>query len=622
MEENIPYEIFGGVKFYQRMEIQDVIAYLRVIAFNDDLSFKRIINTPRRQFGRVRVAALETMRENNELTLFDAEDLTKKSLYEVLKTHLGDPAFNGSGGAAFVSLIENLKNYKDKVKISELVNRVCIDSGYEQYIRELGDEERLDNLAEFKRIANEFENNYGEDINLEEFLQQIALMSTEDTEKPCEAVKLMTIHASKGLEFPVVFLIGFSEGIFPSSKTIEERKKLGLEEERRLCYVAITRAMETLYIMDSEGQSQQGIKKLPSRFLYEIGEKNYQRIGKISDELERESWGYIRWLNQQMIEELPAPQSNSSQMIEHHIFGKGKVLSFDNKRKVYTVQFDGMKQPRAINADYFNQKHEPPASALEPPSPSEIETRPPVVEPNSAVVEPVETTKDFQNLHPYYDENDVETEEFQVEMPEWEFDEDGGAEEGEEVEIEITEEPAETDFPADDEIPPDLQKISDELREKLANSPNHWNDPDFPKTGWTCTGVTDLGASNGVCEMCGYQIIRYVHHMYHLKSGRSLGCGCICAGKLEGDINKARRREADFKNKQQRKINFKKKQWKRSARGHEYLKIKNHLVVIFHYKDSGKWNFALDNVFNKKTYNSREECLEAIFNALEELLYN
>lgn len=106
------------------MEIQDVIAYLRVIAFNDDFSFKRIINTPRRQFGRVRVAALETMRENNELTLFDAEDLTKKSLYEVLKTHLGDPAFNGSGGAAFVSLIENLKNYKNQVKISELEKSV------------------------------------------------------------------------------------------------------------------------------------------------------------------------------------------------------------------------------------------------------------------------------------------------------------------------------------------------------------------------------------------------------------------------------------------------------------------------------------------------------------------
>ena len=589
VEENIPYEIFGGVRFYQRMEIQDIVAYLRVIAYNDDLSFKRIINTPRRQFGRVRVAALETIRKNNEQTLFDTEDLTHKSLYEVLKTHLGDPAFNGSGGAAFVSLIENLKNYKDQVKISELVNRVCVDSGYEQYIRELGDEERLDNLAEFKRIANEFENNYGEDINLEEFLQQIALMSAEDTEKPCESVKLMTIHASKGLEFPVVFVIGFSEGIFPSSKTIEERKKLGLEEERRLCYVAITRAMQTLFIMDSEGQSQQGIKKLPSRFLFEIGEKNYERIGRISDELERESWGYIHRLNQQMIDELPSPQNDGPQTIEHHVFGKGQVLSFDNKRKVYTVQFEGMNQPRAINAEYFNHEHET-------------------------------LDNDYPNLPPYYDEDDVETEEYQVEMPETEFEEDE-ADEGEEIEIEITEEAPETKYPADEEIPPDLKKISDELREKLANSPNHWNEPDFPKTGWTCTGVTDLGAPEGVCEMCGYQIIRYVHHMYHLESGRSLDCGCICAGKLEGNINKARKREVDFKNKQQRKINFKKKKWKKSARGHEYLKIKNHLIVLFHFMDSNKWKYSIDNEFSTSAYPTRDACLEAVFNALEELLY-
>ena len=291
------------------------------------------------------MAALETIRENNDMTLFDQEDLQKKTLYEVLQTHLGDPAFNGSSGGAFISLIESMKNLKDKIKISELVNCVCIESGYEQYIRELGDEERLDNLSEFKRIANEFENGFGEDVSLETFLQQIAIMSAEDSEKPCESVKLMTIHASKGLEFPVVFILGFSEGIFPSSKTIEERKKLGLEEERRLCYVAITRAKEILYLMDSEGQSQQGIKKLPSRFLYEIGEENYQRIGRISDDLERESWGYIHRLNREMIEELPAPQNDGIQMIEHHIFGKGRVLSFDSKRKVYSVQFEGVREP-------------------------------------------------------------------------------------------------------------------------------------------------------------------------------------------------------------------------------------------------------------------------------------
>lgn len=693
VEENIPYEIFGGVKFYQRMEIQDVVAYLRVIAFNDDLSFKRIINTPRRQFGRVRVAALETIRENNEITLFDQEDLTNKSLYEVLKSHLGDPAFNGSGGAAFVSLIENMKNLKDSLKISELVNKVCIDSGYEQYIRELGDEERLDNLSEFKRIANEFENGFGEDVSLEEFLQQIALMSAEDTEKPCEAVKLMTIHASKGLEFPVVFAIGFSEGIFPSSKTIEERKKEGLEEERRLCYVAITRAQEILYIMDSEGQSQQGIKKLPSRFLYEIGEKNYFRIGKISDDLERESWGYIRRLNQQMIEELPPPQNNELQMIEHHIFGKGRVLSFDNKRKVYSVQFDGMSQPRSINADYFSQKHEkqgkieqqlssPPAivsdtekirkivNELKEISPKlpltdsvkneraevwnevindndvpidqknrlqsllnedenssdvEIEeilesnvvpSRRNIIAPISKNAESTEESEFFK-LPPY--EEEVETEEYKFQTEE-KVEVPSEIEEDEEIEVEITEAP-EDDFTADEELPPDLKNISDELREKLANSPNHWEDPTFPKSDWICTGITDLGAPKGICQMCGYQIIRYVHHMYHMESGKQLDCGCVCAGKLEGDINKARKREAAFKNKLQRKINFTKKKWKRSSKGHEYLKIKNHLIVIFHFKDSNKWKFSIDNQFYKSTYNSRNECIEGIFNALEELLY-
>lgn len=596
VEENIPYEIFGGVKFYQRMEIQDVIAYLRVIAFNDDLSFKRIINTPRRQFGRVRVAALETIRENNDMTLFDQEDLQKKTLYEVLKTHLGDPAFNGSGGGAFVSLIENMKNLKDHMKISELVNRVCIESGYEQYIRELGDEERLDNLSEFKRIANEFENGFGEDVNLETFLQQIAIMSAEDAEKPCESVKLMTIHASKGLEFPVVFILGFSEGIFPSSKTIEERKKLGLEEERRLCYVAITRAQEILYLMDNEGQSQQDIKKLPSRFLYEIGEENYQRIGKISNNIERESWDYIHRLNCKMIEELPAQENDGIQMIEHHIFGKGRVLSFDSKRKVYSVQFDGLKEPRAINADYFNQKHED--------------------EGLYRILPPYEEEDDV-----YMDESeDVETEEYEVQTEEF-IEEHDETEEGEDIEIEVTEETSETDLSADEETPPDLQKLSDELREKLANSPNYWNDPAFPKSGWICTSVTDLGSPSGICQMCGFQIIRYVHHMYHPETGKQLNCGCVCAGKLEGNIDKARKRETAFKNKKQRKINFKKKQWKRSSKGNEYLKIKNHLIVLFHLKKSNKWNFSIDNIFNKKSYKTREECLEAIFNALEDLLY-
>lgn len=491
-------------------------------------------------------------------------------------------------------------------------------------------QERLDNLSEFKRIANEFESGFGEDINLEGFLQQIALMSTEDTDKPVEAVKLMTIHASKGLEFPVVFIIGFSEGIFPSSRTIEERKKLGLEEERRLCYVAITRAQETLYLMDSEGQSQNGIKKLPSRFLFEIGEQNYKRVGIISDDLEREAFGYMHRLDLSITEELPPEQQSGELYVEHHIFGKGRVISFDTKRKVYTVQFENMTLPRSISADYFSKKHEslPVIKAL--PQEKEVEYLPPEIESNSLpqkIDNSLQPTDDLNKLtlfeqktekeeeyrsFPHWDE-DIDKEEFTIEMPELEKNGEDVSETVEEIEI--------TEDEEDEEEIPDEKEIPPELKAKLDAAPNHWEDPNFPKTGWSCTGVTDLGAPVGICEMCGWQIIRYVHHMVH-DSGLSLDCGCVCAGKLEGNIERAKKREAAFKNKEARKFNFKKRTWKKSGRGNEYLKIKNHIVVLFHFRDSDKWKYSIDNEFCKKSYNSRNEVIEAVFEALEKLLYS
>lgn len=491
-------------------------------------------------------------------------------------------------------------------------------------------QERLDNLSEFKRIANEFESGFGEDINLEGFLQQIALMSTEDTDKPVEAVKLMTIHASKGLEFPVVFIIGFSEGIFPSSRTIEERKKLGLEEERRLCYVAITRAQETLYLMDSEGQSQNGIKKLPSRFLFEIGEQNYKRVGRISDDLEREAFGYMHRLDLSMTEELPPEQQSGELYVEHHIFGKGRVISFDTKRKVYTVQFENMTLPRSISADYFSKKHEslPVIKAL--PQEKEVEYLPPEIESNSLsqkIDNSLQPTDDLNKLPlfeqetekeeeyrslPHWDE-DVDKEEFTFEIPIREKSPEETVETVEEIEI--------TEDREDEEEIPDEKEIPPELKAKLDAASNHWEDPNFPKTGWSCTSVTDLGAPVGICEMCGWQIIRYVHHMVH-NSGLSLDCGCVCAGKLEGNIERAKKREAAFKNKEARKFNFKKRTWKKSGRGNEYLKIKNHIVVLFHFRDSDKWKYSIDNQFCKKSYSSRNEVIEAVFEALEKLLYS
>lgn len=277
VEDNIPYEIYGGVKFYQRMEIQDILAYLKVIAYNDDISLKRIINTPRRKFGRNKLNFLLSIYEKGSY----------KTIYDALLSNIENDAFKGSDINNFISSIEEIKNSIDKLSIGEIVEETCFKTGYEEYIRSLGDNERLENLSEFKRIANEFEDNFGEKLTLNEFLQQISLQTSADEQDFKNKVKLMTIHTAKGLEFPIVFIVGLTEGIFPSSRTIEERKQLGLEEERRLCYVAITRAKEKLYLMESEGLSNNYLSKYPSRFLEEIGIKNYITHGTISDSLKK-----------------------------------------------------------------------------------------------------------------------------------------------------------------------------------------------------------------------------------------------------------------------------------------------------------------------------------------------
>lgn len=353
VEKNIPYEIFGGVRFYQRMEILDMLAHLKLIAFGDDVSFRRIVNKPRRKFGSVKMNHLDTLREQEN----------DDTLLAILLRHLEDKEFQGSDVAVFVHFIEEMQGKYKEMRIHDIVNEVAKKTGYETYIRELGDEERLDNLAEFKRISNEFEREFGEDLSLEQFLQQIALQSNEDDSGSKDKVKLMTIHSSKGLEFPVVFILGFTEGVFPSAKTIGDRKNLGLEEERRLCYVAITRAEKHLFLMESEGESENGMKKLVSRFLDEIGEKNYVRIGHVPEKLMRESREYTAKLNNgiltaELVEAAIASDKRSvGAEVEHHVFGKGVIEEVDEKRGSYLIMFEKLGQRRNISMGYFMKEH-------------------------------------------------------------------------------------------------------------------------------------------------------------------------------------------------------------------------------------------------------------------------
>ena len=265
--ENVPYKIVGGLKFYERKEIKDIIAYLRLIQNSaDNLSLKRIINEPKRGIGKTSLDKVEALAEQNET-----------SMYEVIK-HADQYGLNRVylNSREFINVIEELKDKKDKIVISELIKTTLKKTGYTKALEEentIEAENRIENLEEFLTVAIEFEEEYAEN-SLSQFLEGITLSSDIDNvEEDEDSVTLMTLHSAKGLEFPVVFLVGMEEGIFPGYKSISEPKEL--EEERRLCYVGITRAKEHLYLTCSKQRTIFGSTSYNpvSRFLKEIPEE-------------------------------------------------------------------------------------------------------------------------------------------------------------------------------------------------------------------------------------------------------------------------------------------------------------------------------------------------------------
>ena len=264
--ENIPYKIIGGLKFYERKEIKDLIAYLRLIQnHNDNLSLRRIINEPKRGIGKTSLDKIELISND-----------TGESMYEIIKRadEFGlNRVFLNS--REFVNTIEELSAKKDELPISELIKQVLKKSGYTKALQNentIEAENRIENLDEFLTVAIEFEEEEVEN-GLREFLEGITLSSDiDELEESDDYVTLMTLHSAKGLEFPVVFLVGMEEGIFPGYKSISEPREL--EEERRLCYVGITRAKEHLYLTCSKQRTIFGSTSYnqTSRFLKEIPE--------------------------------------------------------------------------------------------------------------------------------------------------------------------------------------------------------------------------------------------------------------------------------------------------------------------------------------------------------------
>ena len=262
--ENIPYKIIGGLKFYERKEIKDIIAYLRLI-FNpsDNLSLKRIINEPKRGVGKTSLDSVQEIADNNNT-----------SMYEVIKnadTYGLNRVYTNTRD--FIKQIEDLRAKKDDIKISDLIKQTLSETGYTQALKlesTIEAESRLQNLDEFLTVAIEFEDE-SVDNSLANFLEGITLTTDLDnTDTSEDSVTLMTLHSAKGLEFPVVFLVGMEEGIFPGYKSIGEPQEL--EEERRLFYVGITRAKEHLHLTCAKRRTIFGSTSYNpvSRFVKEI----------------------------------------------------------------------------------------------------------------------------------------------------------------------------------------------------------------------------------------------------------------------------------------------------------------------------------------------------------------
>lgn len=333
IKNKIPYVLYSGVEFYKRKEIKDVICYLRMIYAGDDVSFLRTVNEPRRGVGRTRMALIKGYAQSHGCSLYDA-----------LKANLDQELLKRSHAMDYVRLIEKYRAIYDQMELTELLTAVLGESGYEAMLRSTGEEDRLDNLAELKQAIYDFERKAGEEVTLGNYLDHAALFTNMDQAERVDGVKLMTIHAAKGMEFPVVFLCGLSEGIFPGRRA-DTREKL--EEERRLAYVAFTRARDRLFLSDAAGNHYDGTSKCPSRFLFNAERENLDYVEELPPELLEEAQYQISKTEPVTPKEEKKPDCVGKR-VNHRIFGLGTVIGLPRDKEGVIIQFDAVPTPRTL----------------------------------------------------------------------------------------------------------------------------------------------------------------------------------------------------------------------------------------------------------------------------------
>lgn len=264
IDANVNYVVFGGVKFYQRQEVKDAISYLKIINNGDDVAFRRMINIPSRKIGPLAISQLEAMKEEKG-----------KTLWATVIKHFNELPLKPNSLKELAGFLNLLRKYQIALKtnpISLVLHKFLVEVKYYAQWNSFEDKGRLDNLKELIKSIQTWEKK-NPNKTLDEFLDEISLyMDKDNSTKSNDYVSLMTIHTSKGLEFSNVFIFGFSEGVFPSNRSIDEGGEDALEEERRLAYVATTRAKDRLFITSSRGYSiDHTTQKKPSRFLKELG---------------------------------------------------------------------------------------------------------------------------------------------------------------------------------------------------------------------------------------------------------------------------------------------------------------------------------------------------------------
>lgn len=336
LKEKLPYHIYSGVPFFGRAEIKDALSYLRMVVLQDDLSFRRIVNVPKRNIGRRRMEFLEQYAAEHQCTLYTA-----------MKQTLDAEIFKGTRAAAFVKLVERFGQQAEDQSTSDLLASLLQASGYETMLRTEGSQARLDNLAELKQSVQDYELSCGEEATPQHYLAHVALFSNSDEAEGADQVKLMTVHAAKGLEFPYVFLCGMNEGIFPSRKT---KDLYGMEEERRLAFVAMTRAEKRLYLSGADGRTFDGSPRYPSRFVLDIDAELLQYVKKPPEGLIRAARDYIRDQEARLPEHWQAELLEPGTRVEHAFLGAGTILETDAENGRYTIQFDDLATPRQLAA--------------------------------------------------------------------------------------------------------------------------------------------------------------------------------------------------------------------------------------------------------------------------------